>query len=180
MPDGAFPPDPFDANAAESAARPPRGAAPVSRMEELSPLETAAVMYFRLWHDGEAGRARATADFAALLGLGHGAAAVQALDRLCALLGAHGRRPLMRHSKSCSCVGSDEAVVAAFLSRAAEGEREEAMLMASLLIRAEMAPLALAVAEELAVALRRLALRAAPEPRRRAEAPRRPVPRRVH
>lgn len=166
MPDGSFPPfsDAEPTSSAREAA--PRGAAPVARMTDLPALEAGAVLYLRLWLGGETDRARALADFTALLGLGHGAATAECFDRLCGLILAHGRRPLMRHACSCGCVGGDEAVFAGFIARAAEGEREEAMLIASLLLRADFAPLAVAMAEELAAALKRMALRAGPPTRR--------------
>ena len=174
MPDGSFPPYSAAAVEAEAEAEPraagrpghraPAGAAPVGRLSDLSAIETAAVLYFRLWQDGETGRARAVADFVALLGTGHGASALQALDRLLSLFAAHGRRPLARHADACPCVGGDEACFARLIADAAEGAREEAMLLASLMIRADMAPLAVAMAEELAAAFRRMALRAGPAP----------------
>lgn len=171
MPDGSFPPDAFPAPGARSAVAKekdaarraqPAGAAAVGRLSDLAPLEAAAALYFRLWRAGEGGRARASADFIALLGTGHGAAALTALDRLSALLDAHGRRPLCAHSPACPCLGGDEACFARFLAAAATGEREDSMLIATLMIRADMAPLAVAMAEELAVALRRMALRVSP------------------
>ena len=155
---------PAHAEAALGAARraQPAGAAAVGRLSDLAPLEAAAALYFRLWRAGEGGRARASADFIALLGTGHGAAALTALDRLSALLDAHGRRPLCAHSPACPCLGGDEACLARLVASAAEGDREEAMLFAALMLRADMAPLAVALAEELAVAFRRIALRVTP------------------
>lgn len=167
MPDGSYPP----VAAPEAAAATPRGAAPVGRVSELPALEAGAVLYLRLWFAGETGRSRVVADFAALLGLGHGAAAASAFDRLCGLIATHGRRPMMRHGVECGCLGGDEACFAQLIALAAAGEREEAMLMASLMLRADMAPLAVAMAEELAVALRRMALRVGPAAPRAEEAP---------
>lgn len=164
MPDGSFPPHPRTGLSSRSPA--PRGAAPVGRVADLPAPEAGAVRVLRLWLSGETGRGRAIADFTATLGLGHGAAAAEAIDRLCGLIIAHGRRPLMRHSTDCLCLGADEAVFAEFISRAASGEREEAMLMASLMMRADMAPLAVALAEEVAVALIRMASKAGPVPTR--------------
>ncbi|SFI89893.1 hypothetical protein [Celeribacter neptunius] len=61
----------------------------------------------------------------------------------------HARRPLCPHAMSCDCLGADEAVLAQFVRLAAKGQREDACLMAMLLIRADVAPLAVSLAEQL-------------------------------
>ncbi|MBU0645425.1 MAG: hypothetical protein KJ731_03015 [Alphaproteobacteria bacterium] len=61
----------------------------------------------------------------------------------------HARRPLMRHHPDCACLGADEAVMARFVRLAARGAREDAALMAMLLIRADIASLAVSLAEQL-------------------------------
>ena len=55
----------------------------------------------------------------------------------------HARRPMLRHDVDCPCAGADECVFARFVALAAEGAREDAVLMAALLVRPDMAlPLA--------------------------------------
>ncbi|AJE47662.1 hypothetical protein [Celeribacter indicus] len=66
----------------------------------------------------------------------------------------HGRRPLMRHGMGCDCLGADEAVLAQFVRLAAQGAREDATLMAMLLVRGDMAPLAVSLAEQLGLTIR--------------------------
>ena len=81
---------------------------------------------------------------------------------LMALILNHSRRPLMRHSVDCTCVGADEAVFALFCSQAVS-DREEAMMIACLLMRADVAPLAVSLAQTLGLDL----MRAASAPRQR-------------
>lgn len=116
-----------------------RGAAPVARMEALPPAEAALVHALRLSCSGDGGRERLSALF--------GAAAGAAFDGLMQALLPHLRRPLMHHATRCACVGADEAVFANFVVTAAWGEREDAMLMATLLVRADAAPGVVALAE---------------------------------
>ena len=52
---------------------------------------------------------------------------------------AHSRRPLMGHAPGCPCAGADECVFARFVALAAEGAREDAVLMAALMVRADLA-----------------------------------------
>ena len=40
----------------------------------------------------------------------------------------------MRHSIECRCLGGDEACFANLVATAAEGEREDALLMATLMV----------------------------------------------
>lgn len=76
--------------------------------------------------------------------------------QLLALMHSHGRRPLQPHGAACDCLGADEAVFLEFIKRAAAGEREDATLMALLMIRAEVAPLAVSLAEQLGLLVRML------------------------
>ena len=61
----------------------------------------------------------------------------------------HARRPLVSHGMRCDCLGADEAVLAQFVRLAARGKREDATLMAMLMLRADIAPLAVSMAEQL-------------------------------
>lgn len=55
------------------------------------------------------------------------------------LVAGHARRPLCGHAVDCPAVCSDECVLARFVALAAEGAREEAILIASLLVRPDVA-----------------------------------------
>ncbi len=113
-------------------------------------------MYLRLWGDGAQGRADAASDFEIALGAEGGRAAMLTLDRLCSLCAHHGRRPLIRHGLSCSCLGADENCFAQMIAAASEGAREDAMMMASLIVRPDFAPALASLSEELGLALRRM------------------------
>ncbi len=133
-----------------------RGGAAVGRLADLDPIEAGAVMYLRLWGDGVQGRADAASDFELALGLEHGRAAMMTLDRLCSLCAHHGRRPLVRHGLGCSCLSADENCFAQMIAAASEGAREDAMMMASLIVRPDFAPSLASLSEELGFALRRM------------------------
>jgi hypothetical protein len=45
----------------------------------------------------------------------------------------------MGHAPGCPCAGADECVFARFVALAAEGAREDAVLMAALMVRADLA-----------------------------------------
>ncbi|MGY9038053.1 MAG: hypothetical protein ACKVLA_09570, partial [Rhodobacterales bacterium] len=81
-------------------------------------------------------------------------------EQLCSLCARFGRRPLMRHSVTCKCLGADESCFANFISTATEGQREDAMLIATLLVRADMAPLVASLAADFGLALKRMHLSA--------------------
>ncbi len=106
-----------------------RGAAPVGRIDDLAPVEAAAVLHVRTWHDSPDAQRQIREDFAALLGPEAGDHALTAVDDLCSLCARHGRRTFMRHHPGCRCLGADEACLANLVGLAIEGEREDALLM---------------------------------------------------
>ncbi|MAM62717.1 hypothetical protein [Maritimibacter sp. UBA3975] len=141
----------------------PRGGAAVGSLDELDAVEAGAVLCLRLWCQPVDAPDRA-AFLADTAGSG-GRAALGAIGALCELCLTYGRRPLMRHAMGCRCLGADEACVARIVEAALAGERDDAMLMAALLVRADMAPAAVALAEQAGVALARLAVTPADAPR---------------
>ncbi|MFZ5962605.1 hypothetical protein ACOXXX_06595 [Thalassococcus sp. BH17M4-6] len=137
-----------------------RGGTPVGHVADLDGIEAASVIYLRLWGDGPEARARIWDDFAAALGAARGRAALKSFETLCALCAEHGRRPLMRHAVACKCLGADESCFANFIATAATGEREDAMLIATLLVRVDMAPLIASLAADVGLALRQMRIAA--------------------
>ncbi len=133
-----------------------RGGAAVGRLTDLAPIEAGAVMYLRLWSEGARGRADAASDFDIALGADQGRAAMLTLDRLCSLCASHGRRPLIHHGLGCACLGADENCFAQMIAAASEGAREDAMMIASLIVRPDFAPALASLSEELGMALRRM------------------------
>lgn len=142
----------------------PRGGAPVGVLADLDPLEANAVLYLRHWSDGTKGRRAISKELATLLGGPHGRAATEALNNLLELCRDYGRRPLMHHHTRCTCLGADEACFANFIAAAAEGERDDALLLATLLVRPDVAPMLASVAFEFGVLLRRATDRASIHP----------------
>lgn len=139
-----------------------RGGAPVGFITELDGIEAASVIYLRLWCDGPDAQAQVWDDFANTLGPDRGRKALKSFEDLCALCTRHGRRPLMRHAVQCKCLGADESCFANFIATAATGEREDAMLFATLLVRPDMAPLISSLAADVGLAFMRMQLSAPP------------------
>ncbi|WP_425037469.1 hypothetical protein [Primorskyibacter sp. S187A] len=137
-----------------------RGGAAVGVVSDLDSIEAASVIYLRLWFDGPDAQAKVWNDFAASLGSDQGRVALRSFETLCSLCARHGRRPLMRHSVQCACVGADEACFAHFIATAATGEREDAMLLASLIVRADVTPLVASLATDVGLAFKRMRLSA--------------------
>ena len=131
-----------------------RGAAPVARLETLPPFEAWLICAMRLWQAEEEGRNHVIADMQGRMGASARNAA-RLMEEFMDMLGTHVRRPIMYHGLNCACVGADEAVVANFVSCATDGAREDAMLIATLLVRPDIAPLAVSLAQQLGLALRR-------------------------
>lgn len=137
-----------------------RGATAVGLVAELDAIEAASVVYLRLWSDGPEARAQVVADFIDGLGQSAGPAAYRAFEDLCRLCVQHGRRPLMHHGVHCKCIGSDEACFANFVATAVDGQREDALMIATLLVRPDIAPIIASLATQVGLALKRMQLRA--------------------
>jgi hypothetical protein len=140
--------------------RAPRGAVSVGRLMDLDPLEAGAVLYMRLCWTNPDALGLLERDFVPLLGLSAGQSAARCFLQMASLCQSHGRRPLRPHSQTCACLGGDEACFARLLASAAEGAREDALMMALLLVRADFAPVLAALAQDAGLALHRMTLRA--------------------
>lgn len=139
-----------------SAPPPPGGAAVgalVGHLDTLPPLGELSVRALRRWCD--AGTEALARDLGLTLGEDGGEEAASALDALFRQGLAASRRPLMRHDRGCPCLGADEAVLAALVQAATEGEREDALLLACLLVRPDLAPRLVHLAQAAGLALAR-------------------------
>lgn len=145
----------------------PRGGAPVGFLTELPQVEAAAVCFLRLWCESPQTQAQAIEDLTDLLGPSHGPVAIDSLRQICDLFSSFARRPVMRHHSGCSCLGADEACFANMIAEAATGQREDAMLFAMLMVRADFAPALAGLAEQFGLALSVLARSAATRPSER-------------
>lgn len=137
-----------------------RGAAPVGHLTELSALEAASVIYLRLWCEGPDRQQEVWSDFHTTLDTAQADETSRSFHELCSLCCQHGRRPLMRHSVECKCLGADESCFANFVATAAEGDREDAMLMAMLMVRPDMAHIVTSLATQVGLAMKRMHLSA--------------------
>lgn len=135
------------------------GGASVGQLSQLDDLEACAVVYLRLWSDGAEGQTAVWNDLATGLGPTRGRTALAAFEDLIGVIAHHGRRPLMRHAVHCACLGADEACFARFIATATLGEREDALLMAMLLVRPDFAPHVTSVAQDFGLAIKQMLLR---------------------
>jgi len=139
-----------------------RGGAPVGLIEELPPEEALAIRLIRLWGDSAEGQAEVWNAFARSFGAQAGAERLKAFERFLSMLTGFARRPVMRHCPGCRCLGADEAVIANLLGAAAGQEHEDAALIATLLVRADIAIPLVRHAEAVGLAFRQLADRKDP------------------
>ena len=137
---------------------PLQGAAPVGLVTELDPMPLLAVLYLRVWC--ESGPADIAQDFSLALGGPLGNSAAATFGDLCSTLLAMARRPLMRHQTGCRCLGGDEACFAQLIALAAQAQREDALMLAMLMVRPDCAPRVVALVEQAGLAIHRMILRA--------------------
>lgn len=148
-----------------------RGGATVGYVQDLPPVERDAVLFLRMWSDGPDSQARVWSALSGSLGAEAGRPALKSLENLCALCARHGRRPLVRHQVTCKCLGADEACFANFVAYASEGCSEDALLLATTLVRPDMGYVVVGLAQEFGLALKRMALRSSRDHRLAAPPP---------
>ncbi|MBY6139280.1 hypothetical protein KUV26_07495 [Leisingera daeponensis] len=122
------------------AAAQPRGGVTVGTLSDLPPLEAGAVIYLRHWFSGSETRDQMRRDFEVNFGPEVAEAAFEAFGYLCNFCATHGRRPLVRHGMTCRCLGADENCFANLLASAAEGQKDDAHILASLIVTPRKAP----------------------------------------
>ncbi|MFO1209098.1 MAG: hypothetical protein U1E40_07720 [Amaricoccus sp.] len=119
------------------------GATPVGRLAELPPLERQVIRCMRLWCTAPQAPDRLRRELAARRGSAAAEGIAADFGDLMLAVARHARRPMLHHDPDCPCAGADECVFARFVALAAEGAREDAVLMAALMVRADIAlPLA--------------------------------------
>jgi hypothetical protein len=138
------------------------GGAAVGHLLEMPELERQVILYLRLWCDGQRGRQEVWQDLAARQGAAEARRTLGAFEELVGLAVAHARRPLVHHRIECPCAGVDECALARMVALSAEGAREDAALIATLLIRPDMALVLAAIAAEFGLLLRRAPVAATP------------------
>jgi hypothetical protein len=126
------------------------GGAPVGHLDSLPALESLSVRALRRWCDG--GPDAVAEDLSDRLGT-RGESAAQAFDALCRHCLAGCRRPMMRHGGGCPCLGADEAAFARLVQTATEGEREDALMLACCMVRHDLAPSLVHLAQAAGLAL---------------------------
>ena len=135
-----------------------RGGSPVGLVADLDAVEAGAVLCLRLWCGDASTRVQVGSDLSSALGAAAGRQALGALDGMCRLCAGHGRRPILHHQVGCACLGADEACFARIVGAASDGDREDAALIATLMVRPDFAMTLAGHAETLGLALRRMAV----------------------
>ena len=110
------------------------GQMPVGQMAEMADLPGMVISCLRQWNRG--GAVAALEMLRRHMAQAQALATFEALQDLAEVLASHMRRPLRCHAPHCACVGLDEAVFARFVEEAALGLREDALMLASLLVEA--------------------------------------------
>ncbi len=135
-----------------------RGGAPVGYINELDPIESSAVCYLRLWCEGFEAQRAIVRDLETAFGEETGRRVAGNFEELCKLCIHHGRRPLMRHGVQGKCLGADESCLANFIAYAADGARDDAMIIAMTIVSPDKAPFLACLAENFGMALREMAV----------------------
>ena len=135
-----------------------RGAAPVGQLAYLPVVEAASVIYLRHWCAEVGKESLIETEFENSLGEHRGRHVSTQFRSLCEMCFSHARRPFVRHTIGCKCVGADEACFANLVASASEADTEDAMMIATLIVRAEVAPLITSLAVEVGMGLKQMQL----------------------
>lgn len=122
-------------------------------LSELPDDESALIHLLRRWDTGTEGQAAAIHDLVATLGRQPAIRATIAIEGFLDLLLVHPRRVLHRQRLGCHCASADERSVAMLVTAATHGRREEAMMVAFGLVRADCAAALVQAGEQMGLAL---------------------------
>lgn len=142
------------------------GAATVSRVEAVDAQTLFLITALRTF--GTDNEILFWESYAALTDVARSDTARSAFENLMGFVTRNARRPLMTHDGACRCIGADEASFAQFVRLAAEGEPEDAMLLGMLLLRADVVPVAVGLAQQLGLLVGASVCNAPMDQRRRA------------
>lgn len=140
---------------------PHRGGQRVGLLEDLGDVERLAVRWLRSWGRDPVGIAHLETTLTVGLGPDQARNIKGVFEDLMEVGRQYGRRALCRHGCHCRCLGADEAVFAHLIEAGASGDQEDAALLASLVVRPDMAMCFAGLAAEFGMALHKVA-RAAP------------------
>ncbi len=129
---------------------------PVARLSEIGELQGWCVAALRQWSAGPDGQAAVWNALAVRAGPRAARGVLRRFETLIGLLRAHGSRPLRCRPVGCGLVGLEEASFAQFVETSATGPREDAMLRAMVILRPDLASMAVCHAQDLGLSLLRL------------------------
>jgi len=135
---------------------PPRGGAPVGVLSELDPIESTAVRHLRQWFASPESRLEMRDDVSCLLSPEMTDVALETFGLICMFCVQHSQRPLVHHSLKCTCLGADESCFSKMIGAAADGQVNDTMLFASLIVRPSMARELLPLVSEFGFLLRQM------------------------
>lgn len=122
------------------------------------PVADAALHYARLWAAGS--QRRVLSDFTGSLGEKRGGDIADTLAAICKLCGLCDTCPRRQCSPEGTCPGADEHCFARLVQIASLCAQDDALMIAVTLVRADAAPLLVALAQDFGLALRCMAIRA--------------------
>ena len=129
------------------------GILPVGQIDELPQLEATLICCLRLFYESDEARDALKRSLLAHLGEGPGTAMFARFAEFCEMTRRFSRRPLKRRHAGCCAAGADECAFAAMVAAAAAGDREDAMLIAVCLVRPDVSPPLVALAEQVGLSL---------------------------
>lgn len=130
----------------------PVGTAPVGCVADLPPAEGWWIRAFRQW-GGET--AALSADMTGRFGAARAERILSRFGELMEILSLYARRPLAVQGAGSASLCSDEAVFALLCTTATHGAREDAMMIACLMVRPDVAPIAVSLAQGLGLEVER-------------------------
>lgn len=121
-------------------------------------LEALSISLLRLWADGQAGRARMTAEIYETIGPQRGHRIVTLWAEFIEIYGLYQQDPSAPHAIYEDYLSIDEAYFAQFLAIAAEGDREEALLLAMSRVRPDAVLVLTNLATQIGLSLKQILL----------------------
>ena len=126
------------------------GGIPISNLSYLSENELLSIFYLRCFSESKSSKKNLENELCSYLGKKKGLEILFYLESLYEILLKKGRKKFILHSVNCNCVGLDENSFIHLISFSAFKDKNEAMLIATIMTNSNIAPQLVLIAQEYA------------------------------
>ncbi len=132
------------------------GGSPVAVLSSLKREDFLCIFYLRCFCENLTNRKAMSDEFCHYLGNDKGMRIMFTLENIHEILFKKGRKQLVLHNIYCDCVGADENSFIHLISRSTLTDKNDSMLIATIMTNSYIAPQLVKLAEDFAIGIREI------------------------